>query len=110
MTLQFHLDGQILGSTSEVRSHCTPCKQGSSQVGRTPKDGRLVLFTALDPTSDEIDEECEDLTIQNLADTLITQSRTESMIIDLKRTGEFKASSEESQKTIARFGKIELFD
>ena len=48
--------------------------------------------------------------IQDLVHTFRTQSRTESVIADLSETGEFNTFSEESQKTIPKLGKIELFE
>ena len=44
---------------------------------------------------------------QDLMHTLTTQSRTESVIDDLKKTEEFNTFSEESKKTIQSLGKIE---
>ena len=48
--------------------------------------------------------------IQNLAHTLRTQSRTESMITDLQKTDVFNTFSEESKRTIQSLGEIELFE
>ena len=46
--------------------------------------------------------------IQNLAHTLRTQSRSESMIIDLKKIGAFDTSSEESKRTIFEASGVKL--
>ena len=56
--LQFHLDGWSTCTASRVHSPCTPCKQGSSQVERTPKDGRRSSFTALNPTDETTKKTC----------------------------------------------------
>ena len=48
--------------------------------------------------------------IQNLAHTLRTQSRTESVISDLEKTDVFNTVSEEAKRTIQGLGKIELFE
>ena len=48
--------------------------------------------------------------IRELVRTLRTEYRTESVIADLSRTGEFHRFGEESKKTLPRLGKIELFE
>ena len=48
--------------------------------------------------------------IRHLVKTLRTQSRTESVIADLKKTGEFNRFSEESKEIFQKLGKIELFE
>ena len=45
--------------------------------------------------------------IQDLVHTLKPQSRTESVIADLNKTGEFITCSEEAKKTIPSLGNIE---
>ena len=48
--------------------------------------------------------------IQDLVKTPRKEYRTESVIADLSKTGEFNRFSEESKKTVQILGKIELFD
>ena len=64
ITFQIHFDEKSICTTSEAHSRCTPsCKQGSSQLERTPQENKhTVFFTALDPTGGEVDEEYEDST------------------------------------------------
>ena len=46
--------------------------------------------------------------IQGLVDTLRTQHRTESVIADMNKTGEFDTFSEESNKTIQKKWKFRV--
>ena len=47
--------------------------------------------------------------IRGLVNKLRTEYRTESVITDLNKTGEFNKLSEESKMTVQRLGKIELY-
>ena len=47
---------------------------------------------------------------QEMVDKLSTEYRTESVIADFSKTGEFNRFSEESKKRLQKIGKIDLFE
>ena len=85
-----------------------PSSSGQSCAERDPfKIDLRVQGVPLNPV---LEDQGRANMIRNLAHTLRTQSKTESMITDLQKTDVFNTFSEESTRTIQNLRKIELLE
>ena len=81
------------------------CKQSSSEKSCAEGDlFKTDLRVQGVPQNAVLEDQGRVTRIQDLVHTVRTQYRTESVIVDLSETAEFNTFSENSKKTIPKFG------